>query len=319
MPAAWSAYTASWLCSGCSSANWANKHSCRWCSTKKTYADVTKLGPKKPPATTSPAATLTTAAPPTTTPPTAASATTTLVNIKLKLSALQAAKLATEAAELPTTAIDQQIADVTRQLHAAKPAGVQLDSLRAAIARADKRLAKAMHDKDDAQARIKVETEASAKLHDDMITLEATMTTTAPVNGLPPGVATQLSDAIQSLRSGTVIQQEDLAIFLEKLIVTQPLNQPPTIDMKEQGDELSDMDETSAENAWGGPGTGEEASEPTPWHEDEEDPTPAPWHAGLTPVGKTAWMPSAPTHLSSPARRARGKNYVETPQLAQGA
>eukprot|EP00972_Heterocapsa_arctica_P046579 6874922-Heterocapsa_arctica.AAC.1 len=71
------------------------------------------------------------------------------------------------------------------------------------------------------------------------------------------------------------------------------------------------MDETIGVNAWSGPGTGEEAA--TPWHEGEEAPTP--WHAGLTAVGKT----SAPTHLSSPARRARGKSYVETPQLAQGA
>eukprot|EP00972_Heterocapsa_arctica_P062894 9277843-Heterocapsa_arctica.AAC.1 len=63
-------------------------------------------------------------------------------------------------------------------------------------------MAKAVLDKDDAQLRINAESETSAKLHADMVLLEATMTTAIPANGLPPGVATQLSAAILSLRSG---------------------------------------------------------------------------------------------------------------------
>eukprot|EP00972_Heterocapsa_arctica_P001889 271206-Heterocapsa_arctica.AAC.1 len=107
----WSASAASWLCSGSSSANWANKHTCRWCATKKTYADVAKLSSKKPPEAPSartpaamppPPAAQPPAASPTTTTPPAASPTTTPTSIKLKISALQAAKLANEAAELPT-------------------------------------------------------------------------------------------------------------------------------------------------------------------------------------------------------------------------
>jgi hypothetical protein len=293
------------------------------CTNRKTYADITKLGPKKAPA--APAAKAVAAvaavlaAPPTpaatTSTPTAAMTTASINAIKVKLAALQAAKLATEAAELPTQRIEDQIISMTRQLNATKPAGVQLDSLRAAIARADKRLAKAIADKEDAQLRIRVESEASTRLHSEMVLLETTMSHAASTTCLPPAVASKLHDAIASLRSGISYPPEEMAAFLEKMLAptttpppatTTPLANLTATDVTpcmptDQGSDISEMDETLGVNAWSGPGTGEDA--------------PTPWHAGLTAVGKT----SAPTHLSSPARRLRGKNYVETPQLAQGA
>jgi hypothetical protein len=323
MPQAWAISAESWQCSSCSTRNWAGKHICRGCTTRKTYADIAKLGPKKPPAAPAAkavaagaavlAASPTPAA--TTSAPTAAMTTASINAIKVKLTALQAAKLATEAAELPTQHIDDQIISMTRQLNASKPAGVQLDSLRAAIARADKRLAKAIADKEDAQLRIKVESEASAKLHADMLLLEATMSNAASTTCLPPAVASKLNDAIMSLRSGVSYQQEEMAAFLEKLIMPTttpppatptPLANPTTTDETpcmptDQYSDLSEMDETLGENAWNGPGTGEDV--------------PTPWYGGLTAVGPT----NGPTQLASPARRQRNKTYVETPQLAHVA
>jgi hypothetical protein len=314
---------------------------CRVCSTRKTYADITKLGPKKPPATPAAkaaAATPTSLAasptPPTTSStPSAATTAAAIAAIKVKLAALQAAKLANEAADMPTQQIDDQTSALTKQLHAMKPAGVQLDGLRAAIGRAEKRLAKAAADSEDAQLRFVTETELSASLHAELLALETSMGNTTSVACLPPAVASKLQDAIASLRSGIAYPPEEMAAFLEKMLTPPPTpmtaTTAPTANLintdtttgvtTEQGDDISEMDETSGVNAWSGPGTGEEAPEPTPWHEAAEAPAPTPWQAGLTPVGKTAWTPSAPTHLSSPARRARGKNYVETPQLAQGA
>jgi hypothetical protein len=304
---AWTASAASWQCASCSSHNWANKHSCRGCSNRKSYAQAIKLGPKKPtaakpaPPTTPPPSD----APPQTTAPqtTAASPTAALAAIKLKLTALQAAKLASEAAELPTTAIDLQITEMTRQLHASKPAGAQLDGLKSAIARADKRLAKAIHDKEDAQARIKLESDISAKLHADMVTLEATMTTAVPPNGLHPGVAAQLSEAISSLRSGAVIQQEAMAAFLEKLIF--PTTMPPTTAPNE-------MNTNGQPSTPGKPSV--DLSEVSDLSEMEEDTHATPWWDGFTPVGPTS-SPSRPWD-DAHRRRQRQKTMVETPQLA---
>jgi hypothetical protein len=243
----------------------------------------------------------------------------------MKLAALQAAKLANEAADMPTQQIDDQASTLTRQLNAMKPAGVQLDGLRAAIGRAEKRLAKAAADSVDAQQRIVAETELSANLHSELLLLETSMGSTTAAACLPPAVASKLQDAIASLRSGISYPPEEMAAFLEKMLTppttptastTTPLANPATMGTMpatDQADDISEMDETCGMNAWSGPGTGEEAA--TPWHESEEALTP--WHDGLTVVGKT----SAPTHLSSPARRARlvGKSFVATPQLAQGA
>eukprot|EP00972_Heterocapsa_arctica_P042047 6199354-Heterocapsa_arctica.AAC.1 len=75
---------------------------------------------------------------------------------------------------------------MTRQLNAMKPAGVQLDGLRAAIGRADKRLAKAIADSEDAQLRIRAESEASANLHAELLLLETNMGNAASTACLPP-------------------------------------------------------------------------------------------------------------------------------------
>ena len=291
--AQWQPNAGTWWCSSCSACNWASRASCRSCTNRKSYAQAIKLGkgtpqPAKP------------AAPPRAPPAVAPSGVPpTTTELRSKLASLRAAKEACLAAgSAATQNIETEISATARLLHGSKPAGEQMDGLRAALARAEKRMQKATLDLDDAQARIEQEANVIDAHKRDLAELERSL---AGHEGrppqAPPWMARSLQEAAELVRAGRDMTREALADYLEGL--AQP-----------RGPDPEPWPHTPH-----APLAKEQVPPPGGVDTDMDDETPqVPVQLGLQ---KLADVTNRVVNGPNGNRRANAKTYVETPQLAQ--
>jgi hypothetical protein len=288
--ALWVNGAGSWWCSSCSACNWASRATCRWCQAKKSYAQAVQFGSKGfknkqgpvlgswPPPQSEPSKQQA--------PELAVRAATiddggagTVAGMKMRLGALKAARQACSQVSSPATrALDEEIAATAKQLHGAKPAGEQLDGLRAVIERSEKRLAKAKADFEEATSRIEAESAALIGYRADLKELENSFAASSAPSGVeglsatPPWVAKSLMDAAAHIRAGSEYQKEALAAYLESLAAPFAPSHPQAL-----------LQHQSA--------TGDDAEQTTSTDED------------MVP------------QLAEVKRRCCEKTYVETPQL----
>ena len=223
-------------------------------------------------------------------------ATPTVAAMRAKLAALKTARDACLLADSQSAqAIEEEIASTTRILHGAKPAGEQLDGLKAAVARAEKRLHKATQDLDDAQARIEAESAAITAYKSDLAELESNLAKQAAPSGVDPipqprpWVAASLKDAAAHIRAGSDFQREALASYLEGLVVPLMPTLAPTAPQEPQAENNGKDEDMSA----------------TPQLKRDQDVLAD--ATNLFTETKGPWE----------KRRATGKTFVETPQPDQ--
>ena len=299
--AQWQPNAGTWWCSSCSACNWASRASCRTCTNPKSYAQAIKLG-KRAPQPAKPAI-----APPRDQPVEAPCGDPpTISELRSKLASLKAAKEACLAAgSTATQSIEMEISATTRLLHGSKPAGEQMDGLRAALARAEKRMQKATQDLDDAQARVEQEADAIDAYKRDLAELERNLAGQAAPSDegrppqAPPWMARSLQEAAEQVRAGRDMTREALADYLEGL--AQP-----------RGPDPEPWPHTPH-----APLAQEQVLPPGGVDTDMDDETPqVPVQLGLQ---KLADVTNRVVNGPNGNRRANAKTYVETPQLAQQA
>ena len=297
--AQWQPNAGTWWCSSCSACNWASRASCRACTNRKSYAQAIKLG-KRTPQPAKPTATPPRAPPveaPSGDPP-------TISELRSKLASLKAAKEACLAAgSTATQSIEMEISATTRLLHGSKPAGEQMDGLRAALARAEKRMQKATQDLDDAQTRVEQEADTIDAYKRDLAELERNLAGPAVPSDegrppqAPPWMARSLQEAAEQVRAGRDMTREALADYLEGL--AQPRGPDPE----------------PWQHAQNAQQLLEQAQPPGGADMDMDSETPQ------MPVQQGQQVLANVTNrvVNNPNgnRRANAKTYVETPQLAQ--
>jgi len=203
-------------------------------------------------------------------------------DLKAQLAGLNAAREALLVSGAPTTALDaieQEAAEIQRQLKDLRPTGEKLEGLRGVIRRGERRLQEAEKELERIQAQIKNEQEEITLHKDELAALETELV--QELQG-PPEVPPWLKDTLLQLaghlRSGGPIDPQQIAASIEGLTIPPPAPEP-------------------AEN----PG-------------EEEDETPVIQASTYAKVSRGTGKPSAAWTTVVPTR-LRTKTQAETPQL----
>ena len=155
-------------------------------------------------------------------------------DLKAQLAGLNAAREALLVSGAPTTAlgaIEQEAAEIQRQLKDLRPTGEKLEGLRGVIRRGERRLQEAEEELVRIQAQTKGEQEEITLHRDELAALETELV--QELQGLllgPPEVPPWLKDTLLQLathlRSGGPIDPQQIAASIEGLTIPPPAPEP---------------------------------------------------------------------------------------------
>ena len=155
-------------------------------------------------------------------------------DLKAQLAGLNAAREALLVSGAPTTAfgaIEQEAAEIRRQLKDLRPTGEKLECLRGVIRRGERRLQEAAEELVRIQAQTKGEQEEITLHRDELAALETELV--QELQGLllgPPEVPPWLKDTLLQLathlRSGGPIDPQQIAASIEGLTIPPPAPEP---------------------------------------------------------------------------------------------